>query len=248
MTRSFQASCPQGLSAPNGCLPTSERSGLLGGNVDCNRSRRAASRPNIFKLVMSSMNTNHQYSPERIADRMAITDTIYRWCRAIDRLDMDGVRAVFHPDATDDHTAFKGGVDGLIEWISTRHQGIPFSMHQVSNILIEFASTDVALVETCVWCIQRYPVESLASLTQLTGARDRAPSNGIDSMSCSRYVDRFERRQDEWRIAQRTVVIGWKSLFDVPADTPRFPSAWIQDMRNQEDFIFQQRRELGISK
>jgi hypothetical protein len=194
------------------------------------------------------MATQGNYSPERIADRLEITDVMYRWCRSIDRLDMDGIRSVFHPDATDDHAAFKGDVEGLIAWITQRHKTIPFSMHQISNILIEFALPDVALVETYVWCVQRYPPEARASLTQLTGGKGGESGGSTDSMSCVRYVDRFERRAGEWRIAERTVVMDWKTLFDVPTNAPQFPATWVQGTRNQSDFLFQQRRKLGISK
>ena len=63
------------------------------------------------------MKKEDQYSPARIADRMAIQDAMYRWCRAIDRLDFDGIREAFHSDGTDNHGIFSGGVDGLVEWI-----------------------------------------------------------------------------------------------------------------------------------
>lgn len=39
------------------------------------------------------MSVIDQYSVERIADRMAIQDVMYKCCRAIDRLDFDGMRA-----------------------------------------------------------------------------------------------------------------------------------------------------------
>ena len=38
------------------------------------------------------MNEQDAYSPQRIADRLAIQDVLYRWCRAIDRLDFDEIR------------------------------------------------------------------------------------------------------------------------------------------------------------
>lgn len=78
------------------------------------------------------MSVKDAYSIERIADRMQIQDAMYRWCRAVDRVDFDGMRAVFHPDATDTHGICEGGVEGLIDWIRDRHQTVPFSTHQIS--------------------------------------------------------------------------------------------------------------------
>jgi hypothetical protein len=87
-----------------------------------------------------------QYSPERLSDRAQIQDLLLRWCRAVDRLDLEAIRGVFHPDAIDHHGAYTGGVDGLIEWIRNRHLTIPFSMHLLGNMLIEFSDSDNAVV------------------------------------------------------------------------------------------------------
>jgi len=60
------------------------------------------------------MTAADDYSPERLADRAAITDVMYRWCRAVDRLDVEGIRGVFHPDAIDNHGPFIGIVDEVM--------------------------------------------------------------------------------------------------------------------------------------
>ncbi|KWT73264.1 MULTISPECIES: nuclear transport factor 2 family protein [unclassified Variovorax] len=188
------------------------------------------------------------YSPERIADRLHIQDCMYRWCRAVDRLDFSGIREVFHPDAVDLHGAFNGPVDGLVEWIRERHAGIPFSMHAVSNILIEFAGPDLALVETYVRTTQRYPAEARAALDQLAGGKAGAAGGGMDLMTCSRYVDRFERRADaRWKIAKRTLVADWKQFVPVPADMPQPPASQETGRRSQDDLVFRERRALGLA-
>jgi hypothetical protein len=196
---------------------------------------------------MSTMTaTNDQYSPERIADRMQIQDTMYRWCRAVDRLDLESARAVFHPDARDNHGIFNGDVPGLIAWIGERHKAIPFSMHAVSNMLIEFAGKDLALVETYIRTTQRYPAEAKAALGQLSGGKLGPEGTAMDLFTCSRYVDRFERRNGEWRIARRTVVADWKQIVPVSADAPQPLPGWETGRRDQDDFIHRERRELGL--
>jgi hypothetical protein len=193
-----------------------------------------------------ALNVKDQYTTERIADRMAIQDVMYKWCRAIDRLDYEGIRAIFHPDATDNHGPYVGGVDGLVEWVRERHKSIPFSSHQVSNILIEFASPDLALVETCVRALQRYPAEAKASLAQLSGGQTGRADVGVDMLASSRYVDRFERRKGEWRIARRTLVADWKQLIEVTQDAPKPRPGWIVGRRDTQDFVYLERAELGI--
>jgi SnoaL-like domain len=193
------------------------------------------------------MKKDEQYSPARIADRMAIQDAMYRWCRAVDRLDFDGIRDAFHPDGRDNHGIFSGGVDGLVEWIRERHKNIPFSMHSVSNILIEFAGPDLALVETYIRTVQRYPADATASLSQLSGGQLGKTEFGVDLMTCSRYIDRFERRNGEWRILRRTLVQDWKQMVDVAPNAPKALPGWTVGRRDSEDAIFKERRELGLA-
>ena len=193
------------------------------------------------------MARNDDYSPERIADRMQIQDCIHRWCRAVDRLDYEGMRASFHPDAVDKHGAFDGDINGLVEWIRARHAAIPFSMHAVSNMLIEFAGPDRALVETYVRTTQRYPAEARQALDQLAGGRAGSGDGAMDLLTCSRYVDRFERRDGEWKIALRTLVADWKQFVDVPQGQPKPPASQEVGRRNDDDFIYRERRALGIS-
>lgn len=193
------------------------------------------------------MSTPTDFSPERIADRMQIQHVMYCWCRSVDRLDYEGMRAVFHPDAIDTHGAYNGPVDGLIHWVRNRHNNIPFSMHAVSNMLIEFAGPDLALVETYVRTTQRYPAEAREKLDQLAGGKAGAGEGGMDLMTCSRYVDRFERRKGEWRIASRTLVADWKQFVPVPVNLPVPPKGWETGRRDQEDFVFRERRALGIA-
>ena len=192
------------------------------------------------------MDVTNPYSTERLADRMAIQDCMYRWFRSVDRLDIASMRTVFHPDAIDNHGIYNGGVDGLIDWISKRHEVIPFSMHAISNLLIEFAGKDIALVETYVRTTQRYPAEAKAALGQLSGGKLGPEGAAMDLFTCSRYVDRFERRGGEWRIARRTVVADWKQIVPVSADSPVPLPGWEVGQRNQDDFIFRERRALGL--
>jgi hypothetical protein len=194
-----------------------------------------------------SMEPRDDYSPARIADRMQIQDCMYKWCRSVDRLDYDGMRDVFHPDAIDAHGAFNGSVEGLVDWIRSRHAGIPFSMHAVSNMLIEFASQDVALVETYVRTTQRYPAAARAALDQLAGGKAGGEGGAMDLLTCSRYVDRFERREGRWKIAHRTLVADWKQFTPVPEGLPKPPPSQTVGQRDANDFVFQQRRALGIA-
>lgn len=187
-----------------------------------------------------------QFSAERIADRMRIEHVMYRWCRAVDRLDKAGMLSVFHPDAIDSHGPYIGPADGLVDWILERHRGITFSSHFLGNMLIEFVTEDLALVETYVRTNQRYPAHAKAQIAQFTGGESGSDGREVDVFTNSRYLDRFERRNGEWRIARRTVIQDWKALHDVEVDALQPKPGWVIGRRDDQDALWLERRELGL--
>ena len=127
---------------------------------------------------------------ERLAARSEIEDCLKRYARGVDRRDWDLVRGCFHPDARDHHGDFHGSPEAFIAWVQDRHAAVPFSMHYLLNCLIEFATAELAAVETYFWAIQR---------------RDAADGGGTDIEVFGRYLDRFEKRDGQWRVADRKV-------------------------------------------
>lgn len=186
------------------------------------------------------------FTPERLADRAQIQEVIFRWCRAIDRLDYDAIRTVFHADAVDMHGAYNGPIDGLIEWIRGRHKTIPFSMHSVSNMLIEFGGPDLAVVESYLNYAQHYPANAKSALTALLGGKEGNPDAAVDMVGCGRYIDRFERRNGEWRIAHRTAVFDSTMLFDQSPNVPKMGSDWTVGRRDKDDFVYRARAAAGV--
>ena len=135
-----------------------------------------------------------------LVDRQAIADVVLRYCRGIDRLDLDLVRSCYHADATDEHGTFLGTRDEYVDWVAgvlTRFTG---TMHVVANQLIEVHGDD-AHSET-------YGVAYHWG--------DPPDDHRRNFTTGFRYVDRFARRDGEWRIARRVAVREWTQV--VPAE------------------------------
>jgi len=128
---------------------------------------------------------------DELADREAIRDCLYRYCRAIDRCDMELLRTAYWPGAIDDHTGFRGTVEEFIAWALPILRGMEQSVHMIGNVLIRVEGA-AAAVESYFW-----------SVSVVTAPTTR------ETTVCGRYLDRFERRNDEWRIAARMVVHDW---------------------------------------
>ena len=122
-----------------------------------------------------------------LLDRQAIRDCVYRYARGIDRHDPDLVASCYHPDAIDDHGSYVGPGRGLAEDAIANHAGLLRTQHHITNQVVELDG-DTAHSETYYFVVHRAKV-------------------GTSEFFSGRYVDRFERRDGEWRIAARVCLL-----------------------------------------
>ena len=139
---------------------------------------------------------------DELADREAIRDCLYRYARGMDRCDEDMLRSAYWEDATDNHLAFEGSREELIGWALPIVRMLDQGQHIIGNILIRIDG-DSADVESYFYGFHRVP---------------GADGVARDSVGCGRYLDRFEKRNDEWRIIKRIVVTDWFRQYDDSAD------------------------------
>jgi hypothetical protein len=136
------------------------------------------------------MVTVSQYASE-MADREVIRDCLYRYSRGVDRQDVEMLRSAYWPGAIDHHTGFTGTVEEFIEWALPRLAAMEQNMHMIGNVFIRIEGS-TARVESYLWSVSVLPGDDPRQV-----------------LVCGRYLDRFEKRQDEWRIAERFVVHDW---------------------------------------
>lgn len=144
--------------------------------------------------------TVSQFNNE-MADREAIRDCLYRYSRGVDRCDEDMLRSVYWEDAFDDHVLFSGTREELIAWVMPTLRAMEQSQHSISNILIRLHG-DTADVESYYYGYHRVHNGSAV----------------IDSIQSGRYLDHFARRNDEWRVLRRHVVVDWFRDYEDAAD------------------------------
>jgi len=127
--------------------------------------------------------------------RQQIHDVIMRYCRGTDHRHRGLLESVYHEGATDDHGFFSGSASDFIEVLMISGMECTNKLHIICNEYVEFDKNDpnVAYSETVtIGCMTR-PVEDRKEL----------------SLSACRYLDRFECRDGEWRIAERKLVLDW---------------------------------------
>jgi ketosteroid isomerase-like protein len=169
---------------------------------------------------------------EELEARTAIEDCLKRFARAVDRQDWEAARQAYHGDAVDDHGFFKGPPDQFLEYIAKRHAHQDHSMHFNTNVLIEFESRERAFVETYVLVLQRYRA----------GAPNVPPEKaGVRNIASARYLDRFEKRNGEWRVAHRTLVFG-DVVSDAMTESVVFPAEFTVQRHGLDDPLYRLRK------
>ena len=131
-----------------------------------------------------------------MADREAIRDCLTRYGRGIDRCDKALLATVFWPDG---HVEFETFHDGPVpDYVTKANQAMSGAMeqthHMLGNMLIDIDSDgNTASCESYVVAFHRLP-------------GDQGPH---DLLLGGRYLDTLAKRNDEWRILNRTFVADW---------------------------------------
>lgn len=149
-----------------------------------------------------------------LADKQAITEQLYNYARAMDRIDNALGYTVWHEDGTADYGAiFNGTGRGFVDWVSTTHARMLSHAHRVSNPLIT-VDGDRAASEAYVHATLRFEEE---------GKQRQVSAFG-------RYLDRWSKRNGRWAIDHRTYV---QDMDDVRDVGPQVIGGW--GRRDRED-------------
>jgi hypothetical protein len=138
-----------------------------------------------------------------LLDKQAITEVIYRYCRAVDRLDESLLIDCFHPDSVHEQGGFAGPSAQFCIYALARLRTCESTQHHVGNILIEL---DGDQAHSEAYWVAYHRIAPGNDTTGLFAAREVAQ----DLFVGGRYIDRFERRNGYWRIVARHGVYDWQ--------------------------------------
>jgi hypothetical protein len=161
-------------------------------------------------------------------DRRQIHEAVLRYCRGIDRLDMDLVRSAYHPGGIDHHTGFSGPIEQFIEWVSGALRQFDGTMHLIGNHFVEGSD------------------ESAVSETYGTAVHWGSPGDDArrNFTSGFRYVDHFEKRDGRWAIVERWAVREW-TRSDAGRYMPKEGDG-PAPRRDRDDIVYAARARIGV--
>ena len=175
--------------------------------------------------------------------KQAITEVVYRYARAIDRVDEDMLRSVFHPGSRHNHfyegpssdpqaPSEEGSPGDFVAVALGVLSAFTRTHHQLGNTLIALDAGDRARVETYFTAFHRMRAKG----DPLAG--DDAFDTEMDYFVGGRYIDQFALRDGVWKIVERVGMTEWTRLEapcsrgfgDIPANTI--------GQRAPDDFIY----------
>ena len=166
---------------------------------------------------------------DKLVAKAEIYDVIMRYCRGVDRSDPELVKSVYHEDGYDDHGAmFQGPGWEFAKFFSAedppRGAG---AVHFIGNHYVEFYRPDLAFSEAYYLTLSHTPVDDdTAGLFTFAG----------------RYVDRFECRNGEWRVAYRICLHEWNNVQRFPTAPPNsvadFASQFVNGQSGPDDVVY----------
>lgn len=128
-----------------------------------------------------------------LLDHYRIRQTLERYARGIDRLDAALIDSVYWPDSTDDHGLYVGPGQGFSAFI------VPL-LRESYDCTTHFLGQSNIVVNG----------DRAASDTYFIAYHNRREGAAVVvDVGAGRYADKLERRDDEWRISDRVVLMDW---------------------------------------
>ena len=129
------------------------------------------------------------FSPDQLSDLESIRNAALRYCRGVDRLDAELMKSAYWPEATDEHGSFVGNAWEFSDYCMQAHQGWRSTNHCIFNHSIELDPGGERA---------RGEIYNVAYLF-------KKDADVLDTWH-GRYLDDYEKRDDEWRILKRVCV------------------------------------------
>lgn len=130
---------------------------------------------------------------QQLLARVEILDVLARYVRGVDRGDGELLKSCYHADAIEEHAGnYTGNAHEYVDGAIPRILKMDAMQHLLGSSHIDFAD-DRAWVETNVWTFLRMDVAGVTT----------------DTLTGGRLFDRFEFRDDHWKIAHRKTILDW---------------------------------------
>jgi hypothetical protein len=128
-----------------------------------------------------------------LVDREKIRDCLIRYSTGVDRCDAEMLLSSYWSDALDEHGDFSGTAEDFVAWVIPQLRRFVCTQHFMGHSLIR---VDGNQADVQTYTQNWHTVRNFAGHTH-------------DVIHGGRYLDKFEKRGDEWRVSNRLVMVDW---------------------------------------
>jgi hypothetical protein len=134
---------------------------------------------------------------EKIADRMAITDILHNHCRGLDRRDSNLLKSCYWPEAEVDYGSYRGPAQMFAELVvGALGDSYELTRHCIGNTVIDLR-------------------DGTAHVESYVNADHLLIGAALEMCFAGRYLDLLEKRDGQWRVLHRQVVMDWSRTREV---------------------------------
>jgi hypothetical protein len=141
--------------------------------------------------------------------KQAVAEGLYRYCRSLDRMDLELYGTVFEPGARLDYgDYFSGTPDQFRDWVWDQHLATQGHSHQITNIMATVEASEGRAAS------ESYVTVCLRTKPDAAGAV-------VDIVERGRYLDQWSKDSDgSWRITARRYVTDIQQVSDASTSPP----------------------------
>lgn len=130
-----------------------------------------------------------------LRDRHEILDCINRYGRGLDRLDPELIESAYHADAIDNHGPFVGHLPEFVKFAIDVEGQFGWTHHGITSHNCEIDGNSAQAESYVHWFVHMPDGKTLGA-------------------GGGRYLDRLERRDGQWKIVLRRLLMDWS--FETP--------------------------------
>ena len=160
-------------------------------------------------------------SVEGLLAEQAVRKAVTCYSRGADRCDPDIMKSAFHQDAEVRYGSFDGHYEEFCEDIVAGNMAMSYTTHTVVN---EYYDIDA---ESGTGVGEIYVLAFFST-------------GGSEYLVAGRYIDKYECRDDDWRISLRQYVIDWSRTSEFTGDDPEklFEGLIYKGAQNRDDVSY----------
>ena len=179
------------------------------------------------------------------ADRQAIENVLGTYCRALDRLDLELLKSVYHSDGFDDHGEMKMNAHEFAEQVLAKMRVIcEYGMHTITQTVIDVkgdqANSEAYYIGLHIVSAGEESIRNFFGPAYLEEQRKAGNLDKRHQYICGgRYIDVFEKRKGEWKILRRKMTNEFAICEPAGSYTEGVPAAFFTgSRRDRQDPVY----------